>query len=129
MKKNLGFTLIELLIFIVITGIIASMFTATYLTVFRRSPIINQQLDATQTAEKCLQWYLGQRFINGFASSSLSCGTTTPTFCSANTPTGYTIATNVSCTTLYSDTTNYKTITVTVGGLGNAVLSTIIANY
>jgi len=127
MKKKLGFTLIELVIFVVVMGIIASMISIFYGTLFRGSANINQQIDASQTATQCMEWYLGQRFISGFNSSSLSNGTSIPGFCTV--PTGYNIATTVSSITLYADPINYKIITVTVTGQGNAKLSTIIANY
>jgi hypothetical protein len=108
-------------------GVIGTSILISYRTLLRNSPVINQALDATQAAMQCMEWYLGQRFINGFASSSLNCGNSTPSFCTV--PTGYTVTTNVACSTYYSDSSNYKTITVTVGGLSRASLSTIIANY
>jgi len=80
---------------------------------------------ATQTASQCMEWYLGQRALNGY--NSISCpSTAVPSFCSA--PTGYVLSTNISCTTISGDA-NYKTIAVTVSGKGTISLTTLIANY
>lgn len=127
MKKKRGFTLIELIIFIVVMGILANSILLALNTTLRGTSRINYQTATTEYAVKCLEWFLGQRSLKGFA--SISCGTTVPTFC--NVPSDYTISTNVSCTeNYYNDTNNYKKITTTVSGdLGGATLSLIIANY
>lgn len=127
MKKITGFTLIELLVFIIVSGIVTSLLIACYLTLLKDSPSTNRQIEASQAARKCMDWYLGQRFING--SSSLTCNSPTPQFCTNNIPTGYIITGNVNCSTYYGNSTNYKTITVAVTGPGNASLSTIITVY
>ncbi len=120
-----GFTLIELIVFIVVTSILASTILLTMLTATQNTPAMHHQMIATETAEQCMEWFIGQRRMNGY--SSLSCPSTpSPTLCSA--PTGYTISTNISCTTISGDA-NYKTITVTVSGLGNALLTQLIGNY
>lgn len=131
MKKKSGFTFIELLIFIIIMGVIASLLATLFMTMLRRSATINSQNDASMAAVRCMDWFVGQRFINGFNNVNSSTNTS---FCNS-VPTGYNIATNVSNTTLYNNATSYRTITVTVTGTATdtssskAVLSTIIANY
>lgn len=126
MKKK-GFTLIELVVFIVIMGILAGSILAAFNTTLRGIAHINYQTTATEYATKCLEWFLGQRIIKGFA--AINCGTTVPNFC--NVPSNYNISTNVSCAeNYYNDTNNYKTITTTVSDdLSSATLSVIIANY
>lgn len=127
MKKNNGYTLIELVIFIVIMAIISGSILLALNAVLRHAPKVQHQTVAMQSATRCMEWYVGTRNIHGF--SNVTCpSTTVPSFCTV--PSGYTIATNVSCTTLYGDSTaNYKTITVTVGGLGSTTLSLLIADY
>lgn len=125
MKKCQGFTLIELILFIIITSLLASTILLVMNTVLQKVPAMQNQIIAEQTAQKCMGWFVGQRKLVGY--STLTCpNTTTPSFCTA--PSGYTISTNVSCTTLSGDT-NYKSITVTISGLGDAVLTTLIASY
>ncbi len=120
-----GFTLIELIIFIVVTGILASTISLVFVNALNNAPSINQQMIATVTAEKCMEWYLGQRRLNGW--SSVTCpSTTVPSFCTA--PSGYSLSTNVSCTTISGDS-HYQTITVTVSGNGKAALTLLIAGY
>jgi len=122
-NKQQGFTLIELVMFIVVTSLLATTILLALITATRDIPTIHQEIVATQTAKQCMEWFIGQQRLNGF--TSLTCpSTTTPSFCT--TPTGYTLSVNVSCTTINSDT-NYKTITVTVSGLGDASFSTLIA--
>jgi len=120
-----GFTLIEIILFIIITGLLASTLLLSFYTALRKVPTIHQEMIATQSAQTCMDWIIGQRFLNGL--SSVACpSTTTPAFCTA--PSGYTISVNIVCTTISSDST-YETATVTIGGAGDAVLSTLLAAY
>jgi hypothetical protein len=78
---------------------------------------------ALQAARGCLDGMLAEKAMFGI--SFLTCpSTTVPGNCVA--PAGYTVGVNVACTTVNSDVT-YKTITVTVTGLGNATLTSLIA--
>ena len=61
---------------------------------------------------------------NGY--SSILCNSTVPSFCT--TPTGYTLTSSCSTTTISGDS-NYETITILVNGLGDATLSLLIAKY
>ncbi len=124
-NKQNGFTLIELVVFIVVTSLLATTILLALITTTQKIPTIHQEIIATQTAKRCMEWFIGQQSLNGY--SSLTCpNTTTPTFCTV--PSGYSISTSISCTTLNGDA-NYKTITVTVSGLGDASFSTLIAAY
>lgn len=125
MKGQIGFTLIEVIIFIVVISIMMSAIFLALTTSLQKLPLIYNNTIATQTAKSCIEWFLGQRRLNGYAAFSCP-STTVPTFCAA--PTGFTLSVNVACTTINSDA-NYKTITVTVSGKGNATLSTLVANY
>lgn len=120
-----GFTLIEVLVFIVVSGLLMSTILLSATTALRESPSVHQQWVALQTARQCMEWFLDQRRLNGYA--ILSCPSTpSATACSA--PSGYSVSTSVTCTTWNSDT-EYKTITVTVSGLASASLSTQIGNF
>ena len=127
-KKVKGFTLIELVIFIVITSILASTILLAFNAALRETPTARENNIATQTAKKCIEWYVGQRQLNGY--TSVATGTTVPSFCTA--PAGYTVTVNVATTT-YNGDNNYKTITVTVtgpAGIGSRdSATTLIANY
>jgi len=123
--KQQGFTLIELVLFIIVSSLLATTILVALVTATQKIPTIHQDVVATQTAKRCMEWFLGQNTLQGY--SNLTCpNTTTPSFCT--TPSGYSISTNISCTTINSDT-NYKTISVTVSGLGDASFSTLIAAY
>lgn len=123
MKHELGFSLIELVAFIIIMALVAAAVAAIGLP-FLNAPTIHQDIFAKEAAAQCMEWYAGQNYINGY--SSITCpSTTVPGFCTA--PTGYTLSVNITCTTYNSDT-NYKTIVVTVTGLGNASLSYMIGS-
>ena len=126
MKKLSGFSLIELIVFIVITAILASTVLLTFVTALGKTPIDRQQIIATQTAQQCMEWYLGQRRINGFSNVACSASPTTPTMCAL--PTGYNFKNSITCTTINGDD-NYKLITVTVSGAGDATLTSLIADY
>jgi len=124
-QKEKGLTLIELIIFIVITALVAVSVFAGLNAAITLSPTAKAQTVAAQAASRCMEWYLGQRYMNGF--TAITCPSTTiPSFCSV--PSGYSITSNVACTTIGSDP-NYKTITVTVTGQASASLSLLIADY
>lgn len=125
MKQHHGFTLIEIIIFIIITALLAKTILLVLNTAALNTPKILQNTIANETAQQCMEWFIGQRQLNGY--SSITCpSTSVPSFCSA--PTGYTVAVNIQCTTINSDA-NYQTITVTISGKGDAGLTTLIANY
>jgi prepilin-type N-terminal cleavage/methylation domain-containing protein len=119
-----GFTLIELVMFIVITSILAGAVLLGFVNTMNNTPAVLQNTIASQTAKQCMEWFVGQRRVNGY--SSIACNSTVPAYCTA--PTGYTIATSCSTTTINSDST-YETITVTVSGAGNAALNFLIGKY
>ena len=126
MNKLSGFSLIELVVFIVITSVLASTVLVTFVTALSKTPIDRQQIIATQTAQQCMEWYLGQRRINGFSNVVCSASPATPTLCTL--PTGYNFTNSITCTTINGDD-NYKLITVTVSGAGDATLTSLIADY
>ena len=129
MNTKCGFTLIEMVIFIVIMGIIGVTILASMNAVLKGVSVPRQKTVATQIATRCIEWYVEQRYLHGFSVATLACpSVVTPSFCAA--PSGYTISTSVSCTQLYGETGyNYKTVTITVGGLGSASLSLLLASY
>ena len=123
--KVRGFALIELLVFIIVTGLLMTGLVLSLKTPLTKTPSVHQQWVALQTAEQCMEWYINQRRLNGY--TAFSCpSSSVPTACTA--PSGYTIATNVSCTTWNSDT-NYKTVTVTMSGLAAVALSMQVGEY
>ena len=123
--KSQGFTLIELVIFIIVTSLMINALFLAYSTALLNAPLLLQNTIARQTARNCMEWFVGQRRLNGY--SAFSCpSTAVPSFCTA--PAGYTLSVNISCTTINSDA-NYKTITITVSGKCDAALTTLTANY
>jgi len=125
MKTQQGFTFIEVIIFIMVTSLLGSVILLASTTMLQKAPIVQKNAIALQSAQQCMEWFVGQRSLNGY--SGVSCpSTSVPSFCTA--PSGYTVSVNVSCTTINSDA-NYKTVTITVSGVGDAVLSTLLANY
>jgi len=127
MKKRTysGFTLIEVVIFIVVTSLLATTILQIFATGLQKTPSLQQNYVALETAAQCLEWFIGQREYNNF--TTLTCNSTTvPSFCT--TPTGYSTAVSIVCTTINSDA-NYKTITITVTGSGSASLTSLVGNY
>lgn len=126
-QKQTGFLLIEAIIFIVVIGIVVFSILAQLKLVSENSHDIQSKSVAAEVANKCIQWYIGSRYMNGY--STITCpSTTTPSFCSA--PSGYNVAVNVSCISKYSSpTTAYKSITVSVSGKATAGSSVILADY
>lgn len=126
MNKYSGFTLIELVLFIVVTGILASTILLVLVNTALKTPIDRQQVIALENAQQCMEWYLGQRALNGYSSITCSASPSTPTICVL--PSGYNFSNSITCTTLSSDP-SYKLITVTVSGAGDATLTSLIADY
>lgn len=125
MYKQTGFTFIELLVFIVVTGMVATVIMLGATTALRKSPAIQSQWVALETASGCMEWLLNQRRLNGYA--TWTCPSTPSTsICAA--PSGFTVSASVACTTWNSDS-NYKIITVSVTGLSSVSLSAQIASY
>ncbi len=123
--KMTGFTLIEILVFIVVTGLLINVLLIGSLTSLRSAPTVHAQWVAIQTARQCMEWFLGQRRVNGYA--ALTCPSTlSSSVCSV--PSGFSITATVACTTWNGDS-NYKTIAITVGGLANASLSSQIGDF
>jgi Tfp pilus assembly protein PilE len=126
-KRSLpdGFTLIEILVFIVVTSLVMSTILLSTTTALRSAPTTHQQWIAEETAQRCMEYFLNQRRILGYA--SLTCPSTpSPSACAA--PSGFSVSTSISCTTWNTDA-NYKTITVSVSGLASVTLSTQIGSY
>ena len=126
MKKQRGFTLVEIVTFIVVTGILASAVLTSLVYALKNTPTLHDNMVATRTAEQCMEWFIGQRRLNGY--SSVSTGTSVPSFCTA--PTGYNAPTvDVSALTISGDS-NFKSITLQVTGKGDMKdVYTIIAMY
>lgn len=120
-----GFSIIELLVFIIVTSLLMSTIMLGAFQSLRKAPDVHNQILALDTAQRCLEWYLEQRRLNGY--NSLSCPSS-PSAAACSAPAGLTVSTNIACTTWNGDSA-YKTITVTVSGAASASLSTQIGNY
>ena len=135
MKNKRGFTIIELSVFLAVLGIIASLIALSYSSLLRSSSFVSMQNIANHTATKCLDFYIGEKFINGFNSNYLNLASPSiPPMCIA--PAGYTVATLVEQEIINGDNQNYKKVTVTVAKAPNldlpavsAKLSTVVAKY
>lgn len=123
-KKHNGFTMIEVILFIVVSALLMSTILLGADTALRSMPTVHQQWVAMQAARRCMEWFVDQRRLNGYA--SLTCPSTPSAgICTTS---GFSVATNIACTTWNSDA-NYKTITVTVSGPADASLTTQIGDY
>lgn len=124
-RRHGGFTLIEVLVFIVVTSLVMSTILLSANTALRNTPMTHQQWVAVQTAQQCMEWFVNQRRMNGY--SALTCPSTpSPSACAA--PSGLSVSTAITCSTWNSDS-NYKTITVSVGGAASLSLSMQIGDY
>lgn len=124
MKKIAGFTLVELVMFIVITGFIAGGIVLSLMNTLQNTSVVTENTIAMQTAKQCIEWFLGQRYLNGY--SSVNCNSTVPSFCTG--PNGYLVTVNCNSTTINGDN-NYKSFTIKVSGQGDATLDLLLANY
>lgn len=123
--KQVGFTLIEVLVFIVVSSLLMSVLLLGSNNALRSSPSAHNQWVAVQTARRCMEWFLDQRRLKGY--TSLTCPST-PVASACVAPSGFNVTNSISCTTWNSDT-GYKTVTVSVTGLGSASLSVMLGAY
>lgn len=134
-RHNYGFTLIELVVFIVIMGIAGVALIASLNIVLKGVRVTGQETVAMQTATRCMEWYIGQRYFKGFDDAkSLDCVSPfVPSFCEDHD--GYHIKVGVKCIELFrfspyiEEYDTFKHVTVTVNGLGSASLSADLAFY
>lgn len=125
MKYLRGFTLIEVLIFIIVSSLLMGVVFLGISSSLRSIPQTQQRWVALQAAKGCIEWFVEQRRLNGYA--SISCPSTlSTTSCVA--PSGYSISANAACTTWNGDS-NFKTISVSVTGLAAVSLSVQIGDY
>lgn len=120
-----GFTLIEVLVFIVVSSLLMTTIMLGAMTALRSAPSVHQQWVALQTARQCMEWYLEQRRLRGY--TILTCPST-PSASACSAPAGYSVSTNIACTTWNSDSA-YKTITVSVSGLAAVSLTAQVGDY
>lgn len=100
-KRKYGFTLIEIIVFIIVMGIVGVTIFTSMNMVLKESPASYRRTVALQTATHYMEWYIGQRYLNGF--NTIPLGTTTDTV------NNYKININVG-----EPKYNYKDIIVTV---------------
>ena len=125
MKHESGFTLIEIVLLIVVVGMLSGTIVSMLLPIAKGTPAIIKNSAAAQSARQCMEWFIGQRNLNGY--SSVPCpSSSVPTFCQA--ASGFSIAAQINCTTISGDS-GYKTVTITVSGAGDATLTTLLADY
>lgn len=124
--KQTGFSLIELIVFILIIGLASSAVLAAFQTILQKSPTGNHETTAIALAQERMDLILSQRRIQGFSSFIDPCVSgSPPSICTALT--GYSITASIASITISGDF-NYKIITVTVSGLGDASLKTIVGS-
>jgi type II secretory pathway pseudopilin PulG len=125
-----GFTLIELIVFIVGTSILVSTLLLSFQITLRGTPAVHHDLIANQLANQCMEGFIGERRLLGYTSALLNCSgaPTLPSVCT--TITGFVVNADITCSpTLSGDSATSRTVTVNVTGLGNATLTSLIANY
>jgi type II secretory pathway pseudopilin PulG len=129
-KKSAGFSLIELVLFIAVTSILATTILLSFKITLGNVPAVHFDVIATQLADRCMEGFIGERHLLGYTNSALACSTSPPLPAVCSTLTGYTISATITCLPILSgDTVTSKTVVVSVTGLGNATLTTLLANY
>ncbi len=114
MKKMFsGFSLIELVFFIVIFAIASIAILRSFQAILTVLPNANRQNVATELAQGRMDVILGQFLLKGFNNFSDPC----PGAAVCQTLTGYTVNSAI------TQSGSTKTVTVTVSGLGSAILT------
>ncbi len=128
-----GYSLIELVIFIVIMGIIGTALFSGFNAALLGSSTPELGAEPMQLAQQRMELILAQKRALGFAGFTATtfdpCTSTPPStqpVCTAI-PAGYTV--NATPPVDWGGDPNYKTITVSVTGPGQATLTALVANY
>lgn len=128
-----GFTLIELVIFIVVISLLSVGLFSVFSSALKGVDEMDVGAQAMQLALERMELILPQRQALGFAgftSATFDPCTSTPpsarTACTA-VPAGYSIATQL--VTGWGGDANYKVVTVSVTGKGQATLQALVADY
>jgi type II secretory pathway pseudopilin PulG len=125
MINEQGFNLIELIIFIILLGIGIGVLVPLVIT-SRYVHRIDKQTEALELAQQRMELILAQKNINGFSDFIDPCSESPPhIICSV--PSNYTVTATIANDWLGDP--DYKVITVTTSGDGNASLQTLVANY
>lgn len=125
MINKQGFSLIELIIFIVLLGIGIGVLVPLVITL-RYVHRIDKQTEALELTQQRMELILAQKNINGFSGFTDPCSeSSSPAVCSV--PGNYTVVATIANDWLGDP--DYKIITVTTSGDGNASLKTLVANY
>ena len=122
--KTRGFTLIEMILFIVIMGVIATGLMVAFQEALKSVPESADDIVAMNLAQSRLDFILGQKSVNGYASFADTCLSSPPAICSI--PTGYTVSSTINKT--YDGNADLATVTVTVTGKGRAQLETLVGD-
>ncbi len=128
-----GYSLIELVIFIVIMGIIATALFSGFNTALLGSSAPELGANPMQLAQERMELILAQKRVQGFAGLTAAtfdpCTSTPPStqaVCTAI-PAGYSVSGALAAN--WGGDSNYKVITVSVTGPGQATLTALVANY
>ncbi len=125
MMNKRGFSLIELIIFIILLGIGIGVLVPLIITL-RYVDRIDKQTEALELTQQRMELILAQKNINGFSDFTDPCSESSPlTICSVSG--NYTVTATIANDWLGNP--DYKIITVTTSGDGNASLKTLIADY
>lgn len=124
-NKIRGFTFIELIIFTLIAGTMVGILLPFTLSL-RDVHKIDHQTIAILLAQERMELIMLQKKVNGFNGFSDPCAAQTPpSICTQ--PSGYTVTATIADN--WNNDTNYKVITVTTSGNGDAQVTTLVARY
>ena len=132
-RRQSGYNLVELVIFIVIMGIIGTALFSGFNSALLGSSASELGADPMQLAQERMELILGQKRRLGFAAfdnNTFDPCTSTPASTQAvctTIPAGY--AVSAVLTPDWGGDTDYKVITVSVTGPGQATLTALVANY
>lgn len=133
MRTQNGYSLIELVIFIVIMGIIGTALFSGFNTALQGSSASDFGAKPMRLAQERMELILAQKRALGFAGFTAAtfdpCTSTPPStqpVCTAI-PAGYSVSSALA--TDWGGDTNYKVITVSITGKGQATLTALVANY